>query len=177
MKYIALAILALAVGAVALADCRVVQIRAVRHHVAPVVAVEAHAAYSYYPSYSVGYAPDLTEIVKALIEDNKQMREALIQQLRAGPGAPIMPLVKRHPGLDAMNAKCASCHSTETKAKGNGVAFLNAGQYVGDAAMDGKIAEQLDPDQPGGPRMPKGSGGKITDRENLSIHRFITVKE
>lgn len=169
MRYlIALTLTLAAVGAVALADCRVVQIRS---HRAATVVVDHHAAYSYYSApYSVGYAPDLTEVVKLLLEDNKQMREALIQQLRAAPGA-VLPSKESPIGLRTLQTRCATCHdATVAKAKGGGKTLFDAKGFLDTPENVGAVVSAI---REG--RMPKG--GKMSPEDKYETLFFLAVKE
>jgi mono/diheme cytochrome c family protein len=183
MKYLALSVLALAGLFVANADatdCRIVPIR--HNYRAAAVVVDHHAAYSHYAApYSIGYAPDLTEIVKLLIEDNKQMREALVLQLKAGGGPVTLPLkATRHPGLATMENRCAKCH-TDGSAKGGFTMFTRAGEFIDTPIVKEKafLAINGDPENNVEPTMPKdgklAEGLRMPPMEVLRSTQFLTV--
>jgi hypothetical protein len=58
-----------------------------------------------------------------LIEDNKQMREALILQLKAGGGPVTLPLKAASRGDEFMRNDCAKCHDGDAKNGGKRVLF------------------------------------------------------
>lgn len=168
MKFVGALVLLLAACVVGSASsCRVVRVVAAdHHHVAPVI-----ATYAAYPTYSVGYAPDLTEVVKALIEDNKAMREQLIQALRAGPGGLTLPLkAEVHPGLRVMQTRCASCHDeTIAKAKGGGNVLFKGGEWLDVGDNLDRAASALEAGT-----MPKG--GTLSAQEKFDVLRFLVLK-
>jgi hypothetical protein len=155
-------------------NCRVVTVR--QHHYAP--SYQHHAAavvVPYYaPSYSVGYngSEELAGIVKALIEDNKAMRQDLIQAIKAGPGvAPaLLPLKSRPPGLEIMAAKCATCHDEATaKAKGGGHLLFKSGEFIDQGDNLSRAVEEMDSG-----RMPRG--GKLTDAEKYQVLSALVIR-
>jgi hypothetical protein len=156
-------------------NCRVVTVRqnyhapAYQHHAAAVVVPY------YAPSYSVGYngSEELAGIVKALIEDNKAMRQDLIQAIKAGPGvAPgtLLPLKARPPGLEIMAAKCATCHDESTaKAKGGGHLLFRGGEFIDQGDNLSRAVEEMDSG-----RMPRG--GKLSDAEKYAVLSSLVIR-
>jgi hypothetical protein len=176
MKTLSALILLLALAFVAEgSNCRVVQRQSYGHavyqqqyhHAAQVVA---------YPAYSVGYAPDLTDIVKTLIEENKAMRQDLIQAIKAGVGPGVLPLRASapHSGATVLQARCASCHDEPVaKAKGKGIVLFRGGVLIEEGNTD-RIVSAITPDGSGEVLMPPGK--KLEAQEERDVLRFLLVK-
>lgn len=165
IRVISAILLCLALAFVAEASsCRVVAVRG--HHVQNVIhhaGVQHHAAAIVQPLYSIGYQPDLSEVVKELIQDNKAMREQLIQALKApstiAPGGEPLPL--KAGGAPPAQASCVSCHNEAVaKAKGGGEVFYREGVLIENQANVDRMLDAVTETQ----SMPRGKKWSAQDQ-------------
>lgn len=140
-----------------------------------VQAIEVNDHHDY--DYRISYAPDLSEVVKILVDELRTEREEnrawKAQFLKAGGvgGGPLLPLKAAHPGDLVMANRCAVCHDeTTAKAKGGGKTYFKGGAFIDSpenvSAVIGAAIEDAS--------MPKG--GKLTAEEKLDLMRRLVVQ-
>jgi hypothetical protein len=114
--------------------------------------------------------------VKTLIEENKAMRQDLIQAIKAGVGPGVLPLraTAPHSGATVLQARCASCHDEPVaKAKGKGIVLFKNGLLLEEGNTD-RIVSAITPDGSGEVLMPPGK--KLEAQEERDVLRFLLVK-
>lgn len=127
----------------------------------------------YYPSYSVGYQPDLSALAAAMlasVEEQKAMREDFQRALQAGALGNGKQFTPQHPGLSLMLRDCAVCHdSAVSKSRGGGYAFFNAGRLTADEKQIEAMILAVDEG-----RMPKNK--KWTGDEKYTFLSYHTLR-
>lgn len=84
------------------------------------------ADYGYHAAYSVGYAPDSTDVLKAFHDDAIKAKDETIATLKAALASGAVPPELRaamkpaHPGISLIGSTCMSCHSASDGARKGG---------------------------------------------------------
>jgi mono/diheme cytochrome c family protein len=168
MKYIAtLIILAAACLAGSASDCRrptsfYTPLHAPSYYT-PLVATYQTVTY---PTYAVGYSPDLTETVNKLIDHNKWLVEKVLERERSD--SPKLKAASS-PGLAVLTTNCATCHDASlAKVKGGGNAFFRSGEVVDEGDNVDRMVEAI-----GSGKMGSRSLPTLTPEQRLAGMHFL----